>query len=407
MAKYLKHLKQANKQSRVLTFQKRWPAELAEAAKAASYPAMFTMPTRCPVDGSVDDQLKAQKTGIAEFNKAVALLKAGQKAAAFGIQLGGARKPKRLYNRKALQSSIHSAHAISELSQLYQSAHREAGKALADRQRYWAEWFEYLGADAAADKDALDVIHRAFDDWQEHMLNRGLAPSSVERARNSVRAVLRWASSRYRIGWTIELQPLPSHQAPSKQHLNPEQQKQLLEAVVSHAGPTAAMVAVMMAGGLMASEIARLDVEVVSVTLASHKPYIVIGAGDSIVKKEARRRIVPIVWPTAVIDVIREHLPAAIERSAKGTDPSATVNKWMRARGIPTTGHGLRHTLSAAAQTAMVSPIALARIGGWSIAGAGISKQSLEYGRSVSDSELIDGLTEAAHEIWRHVLAMY
>jgi len=283
LAKYLKHLKQANKQSRVLTFQKRWPAELAEAAKAASYPAMFTMPTRCPVDGSVDDQLKAQKTGIAEFNKAVALL----------------------------------------------------------------------------------------------------------------------------IGWAIELQPLPSHQAASKQPLNPEQQKQLLEAVVSHAGPTAAMVAAMMAGGVMVSEIARLDVEAVRDTLARNQPYIVIGAGGSTVKTEARRRIVPIVWPTAVMDVIREYLPAAIERSAKGTDPSATVNKWMRARGIPTTGHGLRHTLSAAAQTAVANPIALARIGGWSMTKGEISKQSLEYGRSVSDSELIDGLTEAAHEIWRHVLAMY
>jgi len=76
----------------------------------------------------------------------------------------------------------------------------------------------------------------------------------------------------------------------------------------------------------------------------------------------------------------------------------------LRSRNVPTTGHGLRHTFSAAAQAAGASPLALARIGGWSLAGSSISVQALEYGRSAQASELVDGLAAEARKIWAHLL---
>ncbi|MDB2644945.1 hypothetical protein N9Y37_10875 [Luminiphilus sp.] len=424
MGKYLRYLKQSTKANRTLTFQKAWPTKLADAVAQANLPKLFAIPTDCPVTGTTEEQLRWQKWGLSQYDKQIALLKvAAQTTPSTGITIvpfarntDGAVathdgkpvlspanvKRKRLYDRKALRQTMDATNTVAELHDLWQRQHAEEGKAKADRLRYWNEWLEYFGQDEAAAPRALDSIHRAFDSWQEHMLARGLAPSAVERARGSVRAILRWASRRLRIGWQIDLQELPAHQPASKRPLTPEQQAHLMQCVLAHSGPTAAMVAVMLAGGVMPSEIGNLDPD--ATTLNASNPYIVIGADGAKVKAEARRRIVPIVWSAEVLEVIRTHLPEAIARSSNAKAPSATVNKWLKARGIPTTGHGLRHTFAGAAQVARINPMDLARIGGWTMAGTGISTQALEYGRSMDESELIAGLTDSARQVWAHLL---
>lgn len=414
MPNYLRYLKQSTKANKTLTFQKAWPTSLKDAVAQAGHPKLFTAPTDCPVDGTTEEQLRWQTWGLSEYDKQIALLKVAATTTPSTSVLivplnrltntpdGTKAKRKRLYDRKALRQHMDATSTVAELYDLWQRQHTESPKAKADRTRYWNQWLEHFGQDEAASPAAIDSIHRAFDSWQEHMLARGLTPSAVDRARGSVRSILRWNSRRLRIGWQIDLQPLPKHRPESKRPLTPDEQSHLLKCVIESAGPTPAMVAVMLAGGVMPSEIARLDPD--ATTLYASNPYLVIGADNATVKAEARRRIVPIVWPTPVLEVIRKHLPEAIARSAKGTDPSATVNKWLKARDIPTTGHGLRHTFSGAAQVARINPMDLARIGGWSMAGTGISTQALEYGRSMDDSELVAGLTDAARKVWAHLL---
>ena len=414
MAKYLRYLKQSTKANKTLTFQKAWPTALKEVIAQSDLPKLFACPTDCPVDGTTEDQLRWQTWGLSEYDKQIALLKVGAMAALdpsitivpMGRNADGTLrktgKTKRLYDRKALRRTMDATNTVAELYELWQRQHDESPKAKADRTRYWNQWLEHFGQDQAAGPKAIDSIHRAFDSWQEHMLARGLTPSAVDRARGSVRAILRWTSRRLRIGWQIDLHQLPKHKPASKRPLTPAEQAHLLKCVVESAGPTAAMVAVMLAGGVMPSEIGNLDPS--DSTLYASNPYLVIGADGAQVKAEARRRIVPIVWPTEVLEIIRTHLPEAIARSSKGTDPSATGNKWLKNRDIPTTGHGLRHTFAGAAQVARINPMDLARIGGWAMAGTGISTQALEYGRSMDDSELVAGLADAARKVWAHLL---
>jgi integrase len=307
-------------------------------------------------------------------------------------------------SKRKAKALVENSHTLFDLYPLWLAQKPDlTKKAKADRDRYWREWCSFIPDDEAATAKSIRTIHRAFNDYTEDMLSRGLTPATVERARGSIRSVLRWSSRKLNLGWTIELQQLPKHTAASKPVLDPDQQRALLDAVVSHEGKTAAMVALMLAGGVMTSEIARLDPDEALRTLSTAQPYIVIGANAD-VKAEARRRIVPIVWSTEVLEVMRTYLPAAIKRSATTVDPSVTVNNWMKARGIGTTGHGLRHTLAVAATVSGVNPLSLARIGGWHMAGGGVSKIMLSYGRGIDDSELVTSLTADARIIWGHLL---
>jgi integrase len=155
----------------------------------------------------------------------------------------------------------------------------------------------------------------------------------------------------------------------------------------------------MLAGGVMPSEIGRLDPEEAVRTLSSATPYVTIGA-EGVVKKEARRRIVPLPWSAEVLQAVIRHLPTAIVRANTTTNPSAVVNKWLRQRDFNATGHSLRHTMQAAASASMANPLALARIGGWS--GAGLNTTMLTYGAGVDDSELVQSLMAESRRWFKH-----
>jgi integrase len=422
MGKYIRYLKQATPANKTLTFQRRWPSSLADAAKAAGHPMIYHYPTKCPVNGDAYEQAQAQRQGLAAYDKQVAILKLVAKSADSGLTIvGTAKLPAkhqralqragirptrggRVLSKRKAKALVENSHTLFDLYPLWLAQKPDlTKKAKADRDRYWREWCSFIPDDEAVTAKTIRTIHRAFNDYTEDMLSRGLTPATVERARGSIRSVLRWSSRKLNLGWTIELQQLPKHTAASKPVLDPDQQRALLDAVVSHEGKTAAMVALMLAGGVMTSEIARLDPDEALRTLSTAQPYIVIGANAD-VKAEARRRIVPIVWSAEVLKVMRTYLPAAIKRSATTVDPSVTVNNWMKARGIGTTGHGLRHTLAVAATVSGVNPLSLARIGGWHMAGGGVSKIMLSYGRGIDDSELVTSLTADARIIWGHLL---
>ena len=406
----MKYLVRQSAAHATLTYQRRWPTKLAPVAKAAGYGAKFTCPTGCSVDANEITQAHAKQAGDAEYDRTIALLKLAETRGKTGIQVMGldakgkpVGKASRVLSRGKVKRAVQSGVTVFELLGLWLDAHGEqTPKALADRQRYWDEWTTAVGSDLAATDSALSEIHRGFDVWQAEMQARGCTSSTIERARNSVASVLRWGAIEYRINWHISLKRLPKQAEQGKQVLTSTQQAELLRAVVESDGPTAAMVAVMLAGGVMPSEIARLDKDEAIRTLSEARPYVTIGS-TSKVKAKARRRVVPIVWDADVLAVIRNHLPEAIDRAQDNADNSATVNKFLKARGFNVTGHGLRHTLMAVAQSAMANPLVLARVGGWSA--AGLNPVMMGYGADVSDSELLDVLTTEARRWWAKVIS--
>ncbi|MDB3923340.1 hypothetical protein N9359_04510 [Luminiphilus sp.] len=397
----MKYLKRATQKHTTFTYRRRWPTDLQGAARAAGFGTFYNGATDCPVNAPELEQAKAKALGDAEYERTVGLLMIAKQQASIGVQVGGVSKL--MLDKRKAKTATKLTHDLFSLLSLWQAAHPEqTKKATADRERYWQEWQEAVGANEAATVDALDSIHRGFDTWQAQMEARGVKGATVERARNSVASVLRWADTQQRIGWHIRLRPVTKQQTVGKRVLTQAEQKQLIDAVVTDNSPTAAMVAVMLAGGVMASEISRMDVAETTASLAAPIPYIVIGS-QSKVKAEARRRIVPIVWSAEVLAVIQAQLPTAIVRASKASDSASTVNKYLRTRGFEkVTGHCLRHTMKAVASAAMANSFALAAVGGW--AGSGLNPVMLSYGSGAADSELVASLSIEVRRWWKHLL---
>ena len=403
----MKYLVQATQRNKTLTYQRRWPTKLIEQAKQLGHGPKFTMPTGVSIHADTVEQAQAQSIGNAEFDRTVALIRSvGSNATGFMLHVPiGKRstfKRTRAVDKKQankLQQQI----TLFRLLDLWVPANPDVTpKALKYRQAYWEQWCRCVGSDEVVKAESIEAIHTGLDRWQDQMMARGCIAATVSRARGSVVSVLRWASAEYRLGWNIELKKLTAARAKPKAVLSVSEQRRLLALVVEERSLTAAMAALMLAGGLMPSEISRLDPVAVVESLSADTPYVVIGHGTA-VKAEARRRIVPVVWPAGVVDVLIEQLPEAIERAAAAADSSATVNKWLRTRGFNVTGHGLRHTLAAAAGAAMANPLALARIGGWS--GSGLNPIMLGYGAGVEDSQLLNELAAEARRWFAAVIA--
>lgn len=414
----MKYLSQSSPTNKTYTYKRAWPTALKAAAKAAGYGPNFNVPTDVKLDASEMDKARAVESGSKLFKQQCFALKAAAKRAttkATVTSVGGTLDPRMLkmlqerghhvtrkgkvLSGKAMKAAMQQT-TVAELYPRWLEAHpNQSKKDAKDRGRYWSEWLSCLGNDLPATAEAVRACENAFDAWQDQMYARQCSTASVARARNSVMGVLRWADLQLRLGLRIQLRPLPKHTPKTKPTLSPTEQVRLLEEVVLSDGPTAALIPIMLAGGVMPSEIGRLDPEEAVRTLSSATPYVTIGA-EGVVKKEARRRIVPLPWSAEVLQAVIRHLPTAIVRANTTTNPSAVVNKWLRQRDFNATGHSLRHTMQAAASASMANPLALARIGGWS--GAGLNTTMLTYGAGVDDSELVQSLMAESRRWFKH-----
>jgi integrase len=420
----IRYLTQEGKSRTTLTYQRRWPTHLSDTAKATGNGTFCKTNTGLALDASLTEQEQAVVAGNAEWERQCSLLKAYQARAereeqGSGITWAGSAKALGLINKRNLSKR---AADIAKRSQgktlasaldMYWKARNvdpatvNATKSTRERQRYWDEWVVHLEGDYVLikrDPKAIDSIQNAFDAWQEEMQGRGVKSSTVARARSAVITVIQWLSQEYRLGWHVELKTLPATKRTAKAVLSVEEQRRLLRLIAEQPSETTAMIAVMLAGGVMPSEIKRMDPDAVVTSLLSVYPHVVVGAGDVDVKAEARRRFVPIVWDAEVLEVVREYLPQAIRSLENTTDPAARVNKWLRTRDFKNiTGHRLRDTMAAAAGAAMANPIALARVGGWS--GAGLNTVMLGYGAGAEGSELLRSLTEECRRWWASAIA--
>ena len=291
------------------------------------------------------------------------------------------------------------AKRLSDLVREYTTAEGKTGKALVDVERPWHKAMAHIGDRFITDDTTPEYIHAGLDNWMSERLE-SVVPASVRRELNSVMAVLRWANKRYRLMWTLQPPDLPKgHKQKTKQPLTREEQRALVEDCVTRADPKAAVLLAMLQGGLMPTEVQRLDIEATRASLASANPHLLIGYDGADTKTEARKRIVPIV---VAVDVVRAHLPAGIEWAASRADPSATLNKRLRKLCPGKTGHCLRHSLSANIHASRVPHQHGARIAGWS-AGMGIPEHLMHYGAE-GVAEAIGPLTESSRLIHAHLL---
>ena len=150
----------------------------------------------------------------------------------------------------------------------------------------------------------------------------------------------------------------------------------------------------------MPSEIARLRLKE-DVNLKSEIPHVVISGVDlGITKREARKRIVPIVFGH---EVISQNLEESIERLSASKDPSATISKRLRTHvGSDYSSHCLRHTFRLNGVSSGANPQYLEAIGGWSEEIA--NTIAADYGSGgFDDSSVMEELVRESQKIHGHL----
>ena len=247
-----------------------------------------------------------------------------------------------------------------------------------------------------------DHIEAGIDDFVEREQARGLTSVSIKRTIAEPLACFRWANKRYRLKWrNIDLPPLPAHKPKQKKPLPHDDQRRLVDLCMSSNDWVSAAMLVMLQGGCMPSEIARLR-PAVDLNLEAEIPHLVISGGDDgITKQESRKRIVPIVIG---LGVIIENIVEAIERLAATKDPSATISKRLRTHISPDySSHCLRHSFRLNGISANINPQFLQAIGGWS--GGNINKVMLNYGATGTGySEVLRQLQHESLKIHEHLI---
>ena len=396
-----KHTQKPTGRHKHYYYQRHWPKALKEQAQVAGYGSLYREKL-APINATEAELVIAAAGHAKAYDKTVALLGTIKPVDTGVMHMSFPTKGKP--TKRMLKQIVKPTEPLlSEAFNAYQQVNPEKGKALADRKRYWNKLLEYIG-DRYCKTEAEPAILKGIDEWQKDRIADGGTSATVERERNSAVAVLRWINTEHRLGWKITLKSLPKHTPKTKQPLTPQQQVKLLECCEADGDATAAALVAMLQGGMMITEIARLDLELLEQTLGLDEPFLVVNTDDT--KTAARRRVVPIVVGKTLL---REHLGAAVRRAAKAVEgsASATINKRLKARaeaiGATVTGHALRHTFRTNCVAAGVDGMTTAAIGGWT--GGAINPIMLGYGaEGLAGSEVVKGLTIASIRIHKHLM---
>ena len=250
--------------------------------------------------------------------------------------------------------------------------------------------------------ELIHRIHTALDSYAEQRLEL-VSPGSVDRELSSIVAILNAGNRKYRLNWSIVRPELPKHTPKQRKVLTQGQQKGVVSDCLREPQDkphVSCAILLMLQGGMMPSEIARLPED--SIHLHSAIPHIVI-SGDT--KTRSRKRVIPVVLH---LDFIRQNIRRAIEwlNSTTDSNHSRLISRQL-CKSIGTegyTGHCLRHSFrnNAVANGADLGKASL--IAGWSTVG-GLSVQMLNYGSDgLEQSEVLKGLAQESRKIHRHLL---
>ena len=269
--------------------------------------------------------------------------------------------------------------------------------------KYWNRWISLAG-DTVISGATLQHINDGMD---AYVLDREgqVSSQTLIRELGDVTACLRKASRKHRLGWQIELPEIKPTPVNARNPLEPQQQKELVRAILDPAGKIKPMYGVTLLlylqAGMMVSEIKRL--RPADIALDADIPHLKI-VNDT--KTDDRKRIVPIVLG---LELIRNNIEDTIKwlQGCTESAPSATLKKIMR-RTIDspqTSPHCLRHSFKINGQRAGVSLLTIASIAGWSDEQRKASRHLLNYGSTaISQSEIVQTLYQDSLKVHQHLI---
>lgn len=293
------------------------------------------------------------------------------------------------------------------LSQLWNAylLERELDTKTREGRRIQQSWERLIAVmkDALISPDSPNYIEKGIDLYVEKLQSQGLKQATIRRYLSEPIACFSWSNRRYRLQWRpIQLPPLKPSKEKPRPPLSHEQQRELVEHCLHKRDWIAVSMLVMLQGGCMPTELARLRVDQ-DLSLEADTPHIVISGGDEgITKQASRKRFVPIV---VGLDLVQEQFSNAVVRLSELKEPSASITRRMKVLfGKDYTGHCLRHSFRVNGLSAGVDAQVLEAIGGWS--GGSINRVMLNYGSTgIGNSVVLRRLATASHKIHSHLIA--
>ena len=265
----------------------------------------------------------------------------------------------------------------------------------------WSIFMSIIG-NHQIEPSLIHRIHKALDSYAEQRLQL-VSPASVDRELSTIVSILNTGNRRYRLNWSIVRPELPKYKPKARKVLSQRQQQDVIAYALrtpQDKPQVSCAIILMLQGGMMPSEIARLPEE--NIHLDAKVPHIII-SGDT--KTRSRKRVIPIVLH---LDFIRANIQRTIEWLNNTTDSnhSKLIAKQLEAStgSEDFTGHCLRHSFrnNAVANGADLGKASL--IAGWSYAG-GLSGQMLNYGSDgLEQSEVLIGLFNESNKIHKHLI---
>lgn len=269
--------------------------------------------------------------------------------------------------------------------------------------KYWARWISLAG-DCDISRQTLEHINEGMDAYVSAREGQ-VSSQTLIRELGDVTACLRRASRKHRFGWHIELPEIKKTPVQSRNPLEPQQQIELVSAILSSNSTINPKYGVAMLlylqGGMMTSEVKRLRDG--DIALDADIPHLKI---INETKTDDRKRIVPIVLG---LGLIKDNLDETIKwlQGCTESAPSATLKKIMRRtiNSAKTSPHCLRHSFKINGQNAGVSLLTIASIAGWSDEQRKASKHLLSYGsKGISQSAVVQTLYQESLKIHKHLI---
>ena len=271
--------------------------------------------------------------------------------------------------------------------------------------KYWNRWIGLAG-DTLISPNTQAHINEGIDAYVRDRA-KYVSSQTLRRELGDVTACLRMAADKHRFDWTIRLPRFKETKPNSRHPLEPHQQVELVRAILDPQGTInpkyGAAMLLCLQGGMMVSEIERLQSD--DIGLEADIPHIKI---VNETKTEDRMRIVPIVLG---LDLIKQHLSETIKwlRGSTESTPSGTLKKIMRRTidSATTSPHCLRHTLKINGQNAGVSVLTIASIAGWADPQRKVSRHLLSYGSTgISQSKIVQILYQDSRRMHEHLIAL-
>ncbi|UTP73396.1 hypothetical protein NLG07_03905 [Alteromonas sp. LMIT006] len=278
----------------------------------------------------------------------------------------------------------------------------------------WNRFYKYLG-DHLCSTGTAELINWSLDSYRDerlkHTTAKGtpLSRNTIKREVTDLFRILNYIKRKWKLNWNLIKPEIVGQDAKTRYPLNKTEQLELVRYCTEQEGQnlqsfSACLCLLYLQGGVMPSEVSSLNVEDVLSGLASDIPHIVIPKG----KTTARARVVPIVF---ALEFIKQHIEQTIAWCHKTSNGNHYVYiKRFIAKALPHsthtfTGHCLRHSLAANANSCNVDSKSVALIAGWGAGKAGVSRHMLHYGsESLAESDFIVGLRDTSRIIHKHLL---